>query len=416
MDKINTEELKVKGIVSDNIESENIEQSKENDRDDTNSSDDEEEDNDIEKITKWMNQIERKLAEPKEKPKPKDFLEENRLIRESAQKKAKETIDERKRVSQQLYQKIVNDVGKRYQNIHKHMYSTQKLNFKLFQIGDMRCHLCNDNNNMSLTYNKDLLSMSVPTTLPSDTPISLVDPHLAEKKAQWYTPEGFQYPKHRTVNELRKHQMRPSETRIDDLKQPWDDPMIRRRNKLYGLETTNPHLRDMERKFQLRNRADGTFGHLNTLRFEKSFDPSSLTKRHQLPRGKLITGGKTDKNSEFFRSVHLVGDEQAMMAQMAEWQERQDWEQKVVVDDPSFRVGNFNIRDKPSQLSKYEDILKDEPQSKSLKMLHSRTSHKGKDFSHKPTPATILSKEPFIDKSKLTKMLTREFDPKSIQS
>lgn len=359
-----------------------------------------EEDNDVQKITDWFEKLEKKkLAEQKEKEKPRNFLLENQLIREAAQKKAAASIAERKRVSNELYERILAEGGNKYQNVHKHMYSTQKLNFKRFQVEYMRCQLCGDSNNgdLCLTYNKDMLSMSIPSTLPSDRFISLVDPPIREDVNLKHSKDTFQYPKHRTSEELRRHPLRPSDTRIDDLKQPWNDPMIRNHHKGLGLETSNEQLYQRERTFHLRNRADDTFGHLNRPRFEKSFDRSALATRHQLPRGKLITGGNGDKNNQFFRSIHLVGDEQARAAEMAQWQEREDWRRKVVVDNASFKVGGFHVRDRPSQLSKYEDILQDEPKSKALQTLRMRKSHKEKDFGHATTPATLLSKEPFID-------------------
>ena len=107
-----------------------------------------------------------------------------------------------------------------------------------------------------------------------------------------------------------------------------------------------------------------------------------------------------------------TGDEVARICKEAQQHERELWLSKVKVSDLTFHVSGFDHagehEKKSSQIDRTHDILKDKPNRIVLKHIRKLKSYKGKDYSYKTTPLTILSTEPYIDSYRLKNLLTRE--------
>jgi hypothetical protein len=288
-----------------------------------------------------------------------------------------------------------------------YLYSSQSQNFKTKAFNQLRERVEQDKN-ATYTYSQDFVSQTV----------CVVDEDLLEKnakaanKAAMLTAKGFQYPKPKTSKELLTHPQRPSEARIEELKEPFRDILDVRPGA--DSETKDPTLRALEKGFKTQNASDGLFGALKPPAFERPFELKLVGDRTKLPRGKL-TGG-TEPDPQAFRSVHLGGENQARIVAEAAEQEKKAWQDKVVVDTLTVQVGGFKIRDKPLQVDRTSDILKGEPKREELVHLRNRASHRGDDWSYHPTPLSILSSEPFVSNQAATALIRTSNPSKFITS
>jgi len=66
--------------------------------------------------------------------------------------------------------------------------------------------------NATFTYSRDFQSATI------------IIPEERHEETKWLTSRGFVYPAAKTVEEYRRHPRDVSETRKDDLRQPWIDP------------------------------------------------------------------------------------------------------------------------------------------------------------------------------------------------
>lgn len=100
-------------------------------------------------------------------------------------------------------------------------------------------------------------------------------------------------------------------------------------------------------------------------KYERPYDNNNLGNEKRLPRGRMTL----EKNSDFYKSVHLTGA--GLINEQLEQLEKEEklWKSKVVVDSLDFKVGGYNTRDKPLQTAKIEDILKGPAMKVSLKMV-----------------------------------------------
>jgi len=73
------------------------------------------------------------------------------------------------------------------------------------------------------------------------------------------------------------------------------------------------------------------------------------------------------------------------------------------------KIGNFHPRDRPLQVDRTSDILKDAPNGNALKFIREYKSSRGRDLRYDTTPLTILSKGPFVQNA-AEKALLRAVD------
>jgi hypothetical protein len=295
-------------------------------------------------------------------------------------------------------------------------YSTQRLNYKrkafdllrekLFQGGATDAGL--------YSYSEDYVSQ----TFSYEDNDSLLAKEFAyrnnhktsalEDRQSWITSKGFRYPVPKSYPESRIHPQQPSQIRIEELKEPWlNDLLPPQGQDLYGncidantSPTTRARLIEKEKKFHTFHKSLDVFGSLEPPVFEHPFELSLIGSRSPdaLPRGKLLNPNQD--NPEFFKSIHIGGDEQQRILQEALAKERADWKAKVIVDHEDFKVDGFLVKDRvSSQIDRYTDILHDAPKRIALKSIRKHaSSNKKLDWSYGTTPMTIINKnEDYID-------------------
>ena len=166
----------------------------------------------------------------------------------------------------------------------------------------------------------------------------------------------------------------------------------------------------LEKGYTTRVSLGGTlFGGLKAPEFARPFELRLVGDRTQLPRGTLVGGTRHEPDPAFFRSVHLGGEKQAEIIAAAAAKEKEDWAAKVVVENTSFQVGKFNVRDRPMQLDRTDDILHDEPKRRDLKTLRHKTSKStGKVITYEPPPLSVFSTGQFVQNEGVVNLLRKE--------
>jgi hypothetical protein len=79
----------------------------------------------------------------------------------------------------------------------------------------------------------------------------------------------------------------------------------------------------------------------------------------------------TFSNNQYFKTVHLGGDDVIRQEQEDAKKELDDWKNKVVVDNPVFNV-NTRRPAKPNQIDKHKIMLKDQPKKIGYRLAGSR--------------------------------------------
>ncbi|CAN0241752.1 unnamed protein product, partial [Ectocarpus sp. 12 AP-2014] len=235
-------------------------------------------------------------------------------------------------------------------------YGPQKLNYvelkKASESAEMRERLAKEKG-ATYTYSMDYVSQTV--SLVDE--FRVTEDEEAASRAAWKTNRGFVWPCPRTRQELITHPSKPSESRIDTLREPWIENELNGGMQGQMAEATDaggPLELAWRREFDtVPSNGKAVFGGLQPSKYERPLDTNVIGSRSRLPRGRR----QLDKNPEFFRSVHLVGEGLAREKEEEKRRTEELWRSKVVVDDTDFRVGNFNVRDTPLQTDRAKDIL-----------------------------------------------------------
>lgn len=272
----------------------------------------------------------------------------------------------------------------------KFVYSGQKLQYTELKKGEMRARLGREKGT-HFTYSKDYLAAAV--SMVDETRLAL--DAAAESRAKWKTKRGFVYPAPRRIEDFTKHPMKPSNSRIDSLREPWVE------NEMHPLPVARSvELPEGQPDFDtIPLQAGLLFGGLHLPKYERPYDNNNLGSERRLPRGRMTL----DKNPDFYRSVHLTGaglvEERA--AQVAA--EEAAWQAKVVVGSIDFHVGGFRVRDRPLQVHRTDDILKGPPKSLGLKMVRNARLPSGKRVPLRAAPISALSQgEEYADPKDFT--------------
>lgn len=273
----------------------------------------------------------------------KDFLAENRRIRQRIKRSTKARLDARSDKDQALLAAL----GQKGKQIY--MYSGQKLNFVEMQQDHLRQRLAG-NKNVTYTYSEEYQSLAFP--LVNEERVAKLEAQA--NQAKFITERGFVYPAPRESSEARKGRRDVSEARVEELKQPWEDPSALRR--------------------LTRSESEIDFDCIPTNDFE-------------------VFGGYNkdgSRNPDFFKSVHLSGDGVEAEAKERKAQEHQDWLDRVVVDTLDFKAHQGSKGDKPSQLDKLRDILDSKPKKKGIYMVRNATLPSGKRVPLRVPPVSIM--------------------------
>ncbi len=268
-----------------------------------------------------------------------------------------------------------------------YMYSQQSLNFKTKAFSELRSRIAEDKN-ATYTYSQDFVSQTV-CVVDEETDRKRA---AAESKDAWLTSKGFQYPKPKTRNELIGHKNKPSESRIEELNEPFYDQTD---VKASAGDTADETLRGLEKGYTTRLKGIELFGALKPPEFEREFQLKLVGDRSSLPRGQLLPiATQSDPNA--FRSVHLIDEEKARLMAETAAKERADWQSKVAVDHLDFKMSGFKVRDKAIPADRANDILKSEPKRIALQKLRTMTTLRGKDIGYTTTPLSIMNAEPYV--------------------
>jgi hypothetical protein len=178
---------------------------------------------------------------------------------------------------------------------------------------------------------------------------SLEEAEKKEEVAKRVIPRGFVYPAPKKPVEYIRHPRAPTQSRVEDLKQAYEDPTER-----VALEASQAR-QDMRARgkapFQVSSQLGQDFGYV---------DPE--TGEH--------------KDAEFLRSVHTAGSGRAKELLEDKLREKEEFERRVVVADTKFRP-HFT-KNHATQVDRAEGILRGKPQKLAVKMVRKATLPSGK--------------------------------------
>lgn len=312
----------------------------------------------------------------------RNFVLERRLeslrVRREARQKAEERRARALAASEALKAHGGHPSGRVY------MYSGQRCNHAEAQKRLMRERL-KKVRNACFTYSKDFQSQSVP--LVGDEALTLFSREADPSK--WRTERGFLYPAPKSPGEYNAHPKKPSASRVAMLREPWVENQLHhapvaRASDAAALPASAPRGRA---PFDATSCGPRTFGGYLPPEFQREYDSRALGNRARLPRGRMSL--RSDR--AFFRSVHLVGEAQAKEAAAAAEAERKLWRSKVVVDDLTFHVAGYLVKDKPGQLDRRQDILRGRPIKRALRMVRNAKLPSGKRVPLRQAPHSIFS-------------------------
>ena len=208
-----------------------------------------------------------------------------------------------------------------------------------------------------------------------------------EQPSSWKTTRGFRYPMPRKANEFYIHPMKPSQSRIDALREPWvENELVA---KPLERETKLP---DGQPDFDsLPSKGNPPFSALQLPEYERDFDRTHIGSLRRLPRGKLANEGAV--NIDFTRSVFLDDDGPVV---------------DPYLDRIPMHVSGFNVRDRPLQVDRAKDILKDPPAALPLRRVRNARLPSGKRVKLQAAPISALATEEYEDPRDFTVDLRKD--------
>jgi len=266
-----------------------------------------------------------------------DYLKEHRHRRREVKLETKDRMLERADSDAELLRMYGDNITQ------LPMYSGQKLNFKEWQMGQLRKKLAGSIS-ATYTYSKDFQSLAFP----------LVDEGLVEQyqqsasKAKFITQDGFKYPAIRTSAECRQGNRTVSMARVEELHQPWE-------------QTTKQASK------------------------VRDFD-CIPTKDYEIFGGYNKDGSK---NPQFFTSVHQFGVQAMKEMKSDKVREEKEWKSKVVVDTLSMIPHQGAT--KQCQVDKYNDILQSKAAKKGLRIVRNAKLPSGKYVPLRRAPVSIFT-------------------------
>nr|XP_039250444.1 uncharacterized protein LOC120328106 [Styela clava] len=216
-----------------------------------------------------------------------------------------------------------------------HNYSTQTLNFTELSKTALRRMLYEQDKDSRYAYN-ELYNTAVIPPVDEDMLYSEEEKML---KQQWRTDSGFLFPGVKSSLLCNQHPLCPDESRIDELKLKWKE------NTLHG-HILKPTLDRAIWKWDLRHQD---------------------MKLYNQPRMNYEEKAST---------VHLPGDKRLEEIEQARIKKEREWKSKIIVDSSRMKFHRVACgteqTNKSNQIDKLQNILKDEPNKKSLKYFPTR--------------------------------------------
>ncbi len=323
-----------------------------------------------------------------------DYIAEQKDLLAIALENKEERVRVREEKSKYVMEKVLGSTSAKI-----HIYACQKENFKIKSYNQVREDIKQKGGDATYTYSKDLLAGTIAAVDPEEMKRKQENPNLADKSS-WLTPGGMQYPKPKTTQDMLTHPKKPSDSRIEELKEPWIlDLPAEMQDPRSSFDPTDPvYLRSLrlEKDYTTRIKGGGVFGALKPSKYQRDFELNKVGHRKILPRGNLTQGDRGDKDPWAFRSVHLVKPEVTKAIEEAQEKEKKDWMDKVKVDSLSFMIDGFVTRDKTLPFKRCDDILHGKPVREELLHLRNRKGELGTDFSYAPPPLSIFKGEPYV--------------------
>jgi hypothetical protein len=328
-----------------------------------------------------------------------DYLSEQQKLLKEAYEQGLRRMAKREEVATETITRVM---GPENANAKIYIYGSQSQNFMAKALSSLRTRISKETAGATYTFSKDFISQTV-CVVDEDADRAAIK---AEKASHYLTPSGFVYPKPKTLQDLITHPKKPSDSRIEALKEQYDGDLPKNLKSNSAEDIANLAL---ERGYTNRIRGGNDFGKLKWPEYKKEFDLKDVGSRTVLPRGAILVGGQGDKDPKGFQSVHIGGEGRAKLVEEDEERAKKEWMDKVVVDSLSFQMDGFVTRDKTLQFQRTNDILHGEPNRKVLKYLRSRKSVGGRDFSYAPPPLSITSQGEYMGSGKA--MIGRVADP-----
>ncbi len=213
-----------------------------------------------------------------------------------------------------------------------YIYSSQKRRSLIEAQREFREKIAKEKNTL-YTYSSEFVSATI---APVD-PIEIYKEQDLEEKKKQLTDTGFRYPQPKDPSEYNIHPKRPSQFAIEKLREPWEGS--RKNNSPTNARgSANDPLILTPNGFDTKPCTSKIFGLV---------DP--ITK-------------KQDPN--FFKSVHLGGDEEVEILEAKRKREKEIWRSKVVVD--SEHMVRHYSKKKETQVDRLQGILDGQSHIKSL--------------------------------------------------
>ena len=263
-----------------------------------------------------------------------------------------------------------------------YVYSGQKLQYTELAKAAQREELSQKKDCVFVRSTRDnFLSLVVPMV---DTGRMEKDEALASKR-KWMTKSGFAWPQPREPGTWNRHPKNVSESRARELKEEWVEGEL---FKVDEGRVSEPEKWVSPSDFDTIPTFAREFGGYLKPTYEREYDSSHVGDYTCLPRGHMELT-QYDPTT-YYKSVHLVADA-AAEAKARKEKLHEEWASHVVVDDPSFYVGGFLVKDKVNPCDRCADILRDPPQKKSLLMVRNARLPSGKVTLLRPAPFSIFA-------------------------
>ena len=170
-------------------------------------------------------------------------------------------------------------------------YASQAENFKTKAFSELRQRIAKLSDGATYTFSKDFISQTI-CVVDEDADRKQI---LAEKRSHWLTQTGFTYPRPKTLQDLITHPKRPSDGRIEELKEPYPDGPMHRASASPEAQSAVAEMLRLERDYTTRIRGGDDFGALVPPQYTRGFELKLVGGRGKLPRGLQTAGYPGDK-------------------------------------------------------------------------------------------------------------------------
>jgi hypothetical protein len=243
------------------------------------------------------------------------------------------------------------------------VYSGQRLEYSEWQKRRMRERMAAQRDTY-FTYSLEFQSLAA--SMVDEVDVAREEKRLEESKR--LTPSGFRWPAPRAPEDFRRHPLRPSTARREELRAPWAEPGKRAPRTVEEVEEEEEKARVAAKRGDFR-----VFVHSAP---EFGFPG----------------------NADWGRSVHLGGDALVLEARERANREKEQWRERLVVEDPVFRVclAGHEPGHRLAQIDRTCDILHDSPRKRGLQPPRHHAVLDASRLAVEPPPLSMFLEEPYV--------------------